>query len=353
MSGKRPDMTAAQFESAFEAAIAWLEWLERHPDDSQAAAACERWCNASPEHRGAFERAKRSWRALGEVAEHPVVAAWRDQARNEGTRRTRSWMAIAAGLLVAVAIGFVLLQYRSGEHSDFSLARTSESSSVNEEVELRVATTGLGERQHLVLSDGTKLTLNTSTHAEIDYRGAERHVRLVAGEAFFDVAQDANRPFVVTAANKQVVALGTEFGVRLEGPALQVTLVEGRVAVKPAGAGESANVSTEAIELQPGQQLIAQREAPAVVRAADVARATSWQNGWIVLKRDTVREAVYEVSRYTRERIIYDDPRIAELHVSGTFRTGEVEDFLNALTQVHPIRIERPRSGEARLVWRE
>lgn len=69
--------------------------------------------------------------------------------------------------------------------------------------------------------------------------------------------------------------------------------------------------------------------------------------------RDALREAVHEVSRYTRERITYDDPRIAELNVSGTFRTGEVDDFLAALAQIHPIAVERPRSDEAHLIWRD
>lgn len=353
-ASKRPDSADLQYQSASEAAIAWLEWLELHPEDAASKAAFETWRDASIEHREAFARARRTWGALGEVANNPVVAAWRDQARNEGTRRPGVRAAIAAGVMLAIGAGSALFMHQRDLRSAPDFAPHSDSQVVSEERAVRVASTAVGERQHLVLSDGTKLTLNTSSHAEIDYRGGERRVRLVGGEAMFDVAKDPRRPFVVTAADRQVVALGTQFGVRIEGPAMQVTLLEGRVAVQPVtaqGAGTGANVAP--IELTPGQQLLAGPKQPAIVRNADIARATSWQDGWIVLKRDTVRDAIDEVSRYTRERITYDDPRIGELNVSGMFRTGEVDDFLAALVQIHPIAVEHPRSDEAHLVWRD
>ncbi len=350
-AAKRPDAADAQHASAFEAAIAWVEWLDRHPDDADGKAAFQKWHDASPEHREAFARARRTWGVLGEVADNPVVAAWRDQARKEGTRRPRAWASIAAAVVIAAgaAFAFYLREVPNG-----SVAREDAPQIVSEERAVRVATTAVGERQHLLLSDGTRLTLNTSSHVEIDYRGGQRRVRLVGGEAMFDVAKDPHRPFIVTAADRQVVALGTQFGVRIDGQAMRVTLLEGRVAVKPANADDERSGSAIApIELVPGQQLVSGPERTTIIRDADVTRATSWQEGWIVLNRDPVRVAVEEVSRYTRERITYDDPRIAELSVSGTFRTGEVDDFLSALTEVHPISIEHPRTGEAHLVWRE
>lgn len=348
---KRPDMRGVQYESAFEAAIAWLDWLDHRPDDADARAAFARWRDASVEHREASARAMRSWRALGEVARHPVVTAWRDQAP-KGRAPRRPWLAIAAALVLMVG-GYAVLSYRDGALTPPEVAQSGFQSGT-EDTDVRLATTALGERQHLVLSDGTKLTLNTASRVEIDYRGERRQVRLVEGEAIFAVAKDPSRPFVVTAADRQVVALGTSFGVRVEGPAVQVTLLEGRVAVKSArAAGEDGKTRQEIIELEPGQQLIAEPAEPAVIRKADVLRATSWQDGWIILNRDTVRDAIDEVNRYTRERITYDDARIDTLRVSGTFRTGEVEDFLDALAKVHPLAIERLSAQEAHLVWHE
>jgi len=277
-------------------------------------------------------RSERTWRALGEIAEHPVVAAWRDKARKTGRARPiwRTSVAVAATLVLAVG-AYAILRYRASDGAD-----------------QRVATTALGERRNLILSDGTRVALNTATRLDVDYRGSIRRVRLVRGEALFTVARDSRRPFVVMAADRQVVALGTAFGVRLDGSAVKVTLVEGRIEVKSAqGDGR------DAVELKPGQQWIAKKAEPALVRDTDVARATSWQDGWIVFNRDNVRDAIDEVSRYTRERIVCDDPRIATLRVSGTFRTGEVDDFIDALTKLHPLSVERQRPGEIQLKWRE
>jgi transmembrane sensor len=279
-------------------------------------------------------RSERTWRALGEVAEHPIVAAWRDKARKTTAPHPRFavpvWAAAAAVLAIAVGLYFVL-GYRNSSG----------------ESELRTAATALGEMQRLVLSDGSKVALNTASRVDVHYSGAVREIRLVKGEALFTVAKDSRRPFIVTAAGRQVLALGTAFGVRLDGTAVKVTLLEGRVEVK------EADVQRRGIELKPGQQLVAEAEKAAVVRNADVRRATSWQDGWIILNGDTVRTAIDEVNRYTRERITCDDLRIATLRVSGTFRTGEIKDFIDALTKLHPLIVDRAQPEEISLKWRE
>ncbi len=284
------------------------------------------------------DRSQRTWQALGEVADHPVVAAWRDQARKTRAPRRMPW-AVAAGVAV-VSVGALSYWASHQKGVGVPLAGKVEKTVVVADGVLESFATARGERRKALLADGSSITLNTSSRATVDYRGNSRSVRLLEGEALFEVAKDSRRPFVVTAAGRQVVALGTAFGVRLEGTAVQVTLVDGRVAV-------------DKVELAPGQQWHAESAGQPVIRAVDVARATSWKNGWLVLNRDTVSDAVREVSRYTEERIICDDPRLAGLHVSGTFRTGEVESFLNALSEIHPLSVERSRPGELRLVWRE
>jgi transmembrane sensor len=264
-------------------------------------------------------RTERTWQALGEMADHPVVAAWRDQARKTRAPRRAPW-AIAAAILVLLIAGGTYRTWIEREPDVMATAR--------------------GERNTINLDDGSRVTLNTSSRMRVDFNQQRRRVQLLEGEALFEVAKDAVRPFIVLAADREVVALGTSFGVRLDGSSVQVTLVEGRVAV-------------DSVELEPGQQLVAEARRAPVVRVVDVTREISWQNGWIVLNRDTVREAIKEVSRYTDERIICDDARLAALHVSGTFRTGEVDAFLDALAEIHPLTVERPRPAELRLVWRE
>lgn len=282
-------------------------------------------------------RAERTWRALGEVAGHPIVAAWRDQARKVRTPQRRGW-AIAAALVVALAgaWGYGVLHERAPQKQVY---RTEQPITVGDG-EIKTVSTARGKQRVILLTDGSQITLNTSSRARVHYSGALRGVQLLEGEALFDVAKDPRRPFVVAAADRQVVALGTAFGVRLDGTAVQVTLVEGSVAV-------------DKVKLSPGQQLIAEARQTPIVRTVDTARATSWRDGWLVLNRDTVREAIKEVSRYTDEEIVCDDPRLMDLHVSGTFRTGEIEGFLNALAEIHPLTVERSRRGALRLVLRD
>ncbi len=293
--------------------------------------------NAEISRKESDPRTERTWRALGEVAAHPVVAAWRDQARKARAPQYRWWATAAtAVLVVAGAVAYGLLHDGPAQQH----VNQAEEAVTVANGEVKTVSTARGKQRTIMLADGSRITLNTSSRADVDYRGAARRVRLFEGEALFDVAEDPQRPFVVEAADRQVVALGTAFGVRLDGSALQVTLVEGRVAV-------------DKLELEPGQQLLAEARRTPIVRTVDVARATSWRNGWLVLSRDTVREAIKEVSRYTDEQIVCDDPRLMDLRVSGTFRTGEVEGFLNALSEIHPLDVERRRRGEVHLVLRD
>jgi transmembrane sensor len=283
----------------------------------------------SGETKNRADREARAWQALGEVADHPVVAAWRDQARQarppRPTLRYGRW-ALAAALVLMIAGGLTFGLLARVAHAPESYA------------------TGLGERRTLTLTDGSSVTLNTSSRIEVAYRAGERAITLHSGQAAFDVAPDSRRPFVVSAAGRRIRALGTIFDVHVHGVELEVTLLEGKVSVTGQG---------PVIELAPGQQLAAAAGAAPAIRAADIARVTGWRSGWIVFDRSSLAEAIEEVGRYTRERIVCDDPRLQGLHVSGTFRTGEVDGFIDALAQVHPLTIDRSVPGEVRLTWRE
>ena len=137
---QRPDSHGVGYEHAFEGALAWLQWLERHPEDQDARKAFSEWRDTSTENREAVARASRTWRALSEVSSHPVVTAWRDQVRQGRTPR-RHWAAIAASGLLVAAAGYTLLAYRSD-----TAAMLGREQAASEEVGVRVASTALGDR---------------------------------------------------------------------------------------------------------------------------------------------------------------------------------------------------------------
>lgn len=201
---------------------------------------------------------------------------------------------------------------------------------------VRDASTEIGERTLLVLADGSKVTLNTASAVHADYSGQERRVTLVRGEAFFDVAKDSNRPFVVYAGSRHVVAVGTAFDVRLQDRQVKVTLVEGKVRVLringSTAVGATAPVQPEsAVTLEAGSTLVARDDGADQLERLDTARATSWRSGNLVFDGERLSDVVAEMNRYSREQLVIGNPALAERRVSGVFEPAGGPGFAKAL----------------------
>ena len=195
----------------------------------------------------------------------------------------------------------------------------------------------------MTLADGTRVRLDTDTELRVRLRDHERDVRLVHGQAFFDVAHDKARPFIVQADDAKVRALGTRFDVRLKGEEAHVTLVEGAVEVTHDQAGQ-----VRKWRLAPGQALVAGAPA-AQPRAVDVASATSWTEGQLVFHATALSDAVTEVNRYSRTKVVLDDPALAGATVNGKFDTGDTQAFVAAVCDLFDLKAAAPKDGEIRL----
>jgi transmembrane sensor len=201
-----------------------------------------------------------------------------------------------------------------------------------------------GEQKTFVLPDGSRMTLDTDSAVEIAFAPQRRTLRLLWGRGFFDVQHDAARPFAVRAGAREVVALGTRFDVRLDPGRLQVMLVEGRVAVAALRGGAPP------VSLRPGQQLVELAGTPPTISAADVEESRNWRQGLVTFHDATLAAATAEINRYSRDRLVVRDPRLARLRVSGVFRAGEAGRFGRTLAQVHPLRLVRTGPTELELV---
>jgi transmembrane sensor len=161
----------------------------------------------------------------------------------------------------------------------------------------------------------------------------------VRGEAFFDVAKDPARPFVVYANDKLVIAVGTQFAVRMKPEGLQVIVAEGRVRVdKTTVIGRAEPLA----ELVAGNVAIADRS---MVRVqvqpiAEVEQALSWRAGHVVLSRTTLDDAVAEFNRYNRRQLVINDPALAEIQVGGNFKADNIDGFVRLLEEGFHIRAE-------------
>lgn len=197
--------------------------------------------------------------------------------------------------------------------------------------------TEVGAQQIVRLSDGSILRLNTASRVEVRFAEHERRLVLQRGEAFFEVAHDAARPFVVVAGDTQVRALGTKFDVRRLDGATQVTLAEGRVEVARPGRKETWT-------LAPNQR-ITLNGAPPAPHPADAVTATSWTTGRLRFSGTPLAEAVAEVNRYTHTKITLDAGPVAGERVSGVFDTGDTKAFVSAVTELFSLTAQTTPDG--------
>lgn len=158
-----------------------------------------------------------------------------------------------------------------------------------------------GGEFRMALEDGTQIWLNAATvlRYPVQFTGAERKVELLEGEAYFEIAKNKEKPFIVVANRMEVQAIGTAFDVNTYANVdsiVSTTLTEGRVKV---AAGKDTRL------LLPGEQI--QTDGATVqVTKADVEAATAWKNGLFIFNGAPLAEVMEQVARWYNVRIEYD-----------------------------------------------
>jgi transmembrane sensor len=201
--------------------------------------------------------------------------------------------------------------------------------------------TGVGQQQVRLLRDGTRVVLNTDTRIEVNYDARARRVRLIRGEARFDVSKHPTWPFFVSVGDQEIRALGTSFIVRHDDiEDLSVTLVEGRISVRPIARNEEAP-SQDPQVLAPGQRLIiSRRHAPAVDRP-ELTRVTAWERGRVEFEETPLEDAANEMNRYSTTQVTIADAEAARLSIGGVFRAGDSDEFVRVVTAAFGLQADR------------
>jgi transmembrane sensor len=187
--------------------------------------------------------------------------------------------------------------------------------------------TDIGEIRRVPLADGSLAAINTNTEIAVDLQPNRRAVRLDRGEAWFQVAKDPARPFVVTAGSTRVRAVGTAFSVRRRTMGVEVLVTEGVVEVWSGKGGATRRVSA-------GDRIFVSETAgpaKALHRPLEMDRALAWRDGQIVLDGDTIAAAVSEFNRYNTRKIVITDPQLEGRRIIGWFHTNEPESFARAV----------------------
>ncbi len=306
-------------EAILDIAADWRQRLDGPGWTPADEAALDAWLAADTRHAEAFEGAGQVWDFFDEHAAAPEMMRARRDAIDRAQRAAgRRWSGpgprlpaparIAAGIAVAAVLA-------AGVYAGLG-PRTYE--------------TGLGERRVVTLSDGSKLSLDALTRVSVDYSRDARRLKLVRGQARFDVARDVTRPFTVAARDRTVVATGTAFNIDMLEPQVRVTLIEGKVVILPKAR------SAEPVELRSGQQMVAAGGAAPRVVAANLAETTAWQQGKIVFDDEPLAEAVARVNRYSGHKLVVEGAARAT-RVSGVFEAGDTAAFVDAVTFYLPV----------------
>jgi transmembrane sensor len=332
-------------DDAYAAAAEWHGRLDED-DSALTRAAFDAWLAADPRNRAAFEAIERSCSLMAEAPVDPRVLKMRREALS-ATHRQRVLRTAAAAAVIAVAVAILYAAIPAFHQSPVSqpgmMARSA--------VEGGAFRTAIGERSSITLSDGSSVVLNTNSRIEVRYTSEQRNVRLISGQAWFQVARNPERPFVVEAGDQRVTALGTAFDVRVDGrDSVQVTLAEGKVSVEPILSPLARLIGAPAVPqlLVAGEALIVSEDAPAEKIKADLTKLTSWRQGQVVFDNDTLASAIAEINRYSARRIELADPALGELRVSGVFKAGHSESFVETVTGHYPLRVVS--SDEARIL---
>jgi transmembrane sensor len=316
MTGSTP--TTADLDR-MEAAADWLVRLHDAPGDEALAVAWLQWCEEDPRNLQEFRSAQLVWHAATPTA---ASAPLPDQRKSNH----RVWLSLAATVLVAIGIG------------SFALLRTHESELL-QSYSTPIAGTGSS-----VLPDGSRVELGADSRITTRYTASQRFISVDVGEAYFLVAKDPGRPFLVDAGSMRVTAVGTAFNVRRNSDRVVISVSEGRVQLNSGSesADGAALMSKSArTPLLAGQQAIYSSESGTVtigdINATDVA---SWRNGVLKYMHEPLGSVAQDLSRYHNKRIVISDARLSAMPFTGTVFSSRIGDTLKALESVFPLQVQ-------------
>lgn len=317
--------------------------------DMESSAAFETWLSEDVANEAAWRQVAEPWDTLAVNATDPEVMVARRMALARAEARIHTPAAITSrrGVYQAyrwpVAVAVVALALGAG----WLLLRPAEYH------------TNLGERRVVTLDDGSRISLDSDSTVRVRYSDAARRLQLVQGQARFDAAHAANRPFSVDAGNRTVVATGTSFNIDLRRSEMVVTLIEGRVLVTSGASSvallKSQPPRTPSVALAAGQALTVSTTAsvkvpePARVEAVKLDTVIAWEDGRLIFDDETLATVVERVGRYADEPITVADQRAAALRLSGVFNTGDLATFVDTVVRYLPVQAEQRPDGSIEL----
>ncbi|SCB33793.1 FecR family protein [Rhizobium hainanense] len=292
-----------------EAAAGWVARLQSADATDQDRADFQCWLRAHPSHAAAYDEMSALW---GSLKDAPVSL---DGLKARRLSRTR-----VAGL----AAVFGLIAVTSCMLGQFGLIDRWRADYY----------TDVGEVRSITLEDGTQVDLDTDTAIAVRYSAGERRIQLLRGQAFFDVAKNPLRPFIVDDGGLSATALGTHYSVQTSTGSLSqmVQVEEGFVEVKTGGSDTV---------LGAGDTIAVDRSGRATLAKADIANDSAWRYGKLVFSAAPLAKVAQTLSRYRHGRVVVLDAQAADRKVSGVFDLTNTDEALAIIESNLPVSVTR------------
>ena len=299
----------------------------------------QQWLSESPRHREAFVDAARLWDRMDVLT---IISKLFPLENFKPAPSRVPWKSLTG---LAAALAFLAIYLLRPEAGLLRLPTLVPAATGTPETVAAAQTyqTAVGQQSLVSLSDGSQIRLNTDSLIEVSYTPDSRRVHLVRGEALFQVAKDASRPFDVRSGSHIVRAVGTAFNVRVSGVAsMEVTVTEGRIRLLEDSARkmlreDRAGPSVIAAPTAAAGQLVTVTSS-GETRVRELAKdeaddRTAWKRGMLVFRGEPLREVLKEFTRYTDQKLIPNDDSIGDIPVGGVYRTADVDGLLMALRE--------------------
>lgn len=305
-------------EELLEEAMDWLLRLcdpSRSNNDELAFAA---WVGRSPDHQQAWTKACRTWAVMGETI--PVnLPAWQVPQRKRAAqpRRFGRRQAIGIGIaaiaacLVAIVVGPTFVTQYQADY-----------------------TTKTAENRRITLEDGSTVDMSAASAISVDFSGSGRRVRLLSGEAFFDVTPDTRRPFTVDAGGElNITVVGTAFDVNVTPQIASVQLAHGSVDLSTLKTGSS-------MKLRPGDVVTLDRSTGQLSRTStDVDVIAAWRDGKLFVQDVPISAVVAELQRYHPSWITVASGTLGERRITGLYDLSDPDRALEALVSPYGAKV--------------
>ena len=385
-----------------EEAAQWLLILDEHsPLSAKHEKLFRQWVETSDVHREIIIRMAKTWSDMDVLTE---VMAPPEAARRSKITVLKAWLftPVFSAIFFFQRLSQLLfhLSVKGVKKNSVALAFVVVVSTVFAVVwqastdgvkPANLYVTVIGEQAKHVLDDGSILSMNSNSRVAVQYSEKFRRIRLLQGEAYFDVKKDPARPFEVFAGDRLIRAVGTSFSVyRLE-DRIEVLVSEGKVELaivdetlvitpdeyadsaeqvnlpandkEPGTEPQAVTVSQKIGELEAGQRMTIpavnnialQNEKHDVVQldVGEVTRKLSWLDGKLVFAGESLEEVVKEISRHTSIRIDVPDPVLRKMRIGGHFRTGETDALFHVLESGFGIQVKKLNDNHIELKAKE